>query len=284
MRPRRVLRATVVLVAALAVLAAPAWGQSPGDSAYGWVETDAGGATVGAEEAIGTPASGGTGSTDGGASPCTWTPVESELVGQQAEVIFTRMPNAQSVWYLQECTNPDGSVTATFIPVDATDPVPTVDPEALRARAQEQLRLPTPRIAMSPPGEQVVHVASWLWLDGDIWQPNSSSASAGSVTATVTATPTRTLWDMGNGDTVACDGPGVPYDPSRDDAAQSTTCSYTYRHSSAGRAGNAYLVTATVEWQLEWTVTGAPGGGALPGLTTSTSTEVLVGEVQALNQ
>jgi hypothetical protein len=129
-----------------------------------------------------------------------------------------------------------------------------------------------------------VHVASWLWLDGDLWRSHSSSASAGGVTATVTATPTRTLWDMGNGETVVCDGPGTPYDPSRADAAQSTSCSYTYRNSSAGRPGNAYPVTVTVEWQLGWTVTGAPGGGALPGLTTSTSTAVPVGEVQALNQ
>lgn len=283
MRPRLILRAMVVTGATAVALAAPVWGQSPGDSAYGWVETDDGGATVGAEETVTTPVSGGAGG-GGGTSPCTWTPVEADLVGEQAELIFTRMPNAQYAWYLQACTNPDGSVTSTFIPVEITDPEPAPDPEALRASAQEELRLPSPRIAMSPPGEQVVQVASWLWLDGGLWRPHSSSASAGGVTATVTATPTRTLWDMGNGETVVCEGPGTPYDPSRADAAQSTSCSYTYRNSSAGRPGNAYPVTVTVEWQLGWTVTGAPGGGALPGLTTSTSTTVPVGEVQALNQ
>ncbi len=283
MRPRLILRAMVVTGATAVALAAPVWGQSPGDSAYGWVETDDGGATVGAEETVTTPVSGGAGG-GGGTSPCTWTPVEADLVGEQAELIFTRMPNAQYAWYLQECTNPDGSVTSTFIPVEITDPEPAPDPEALRASAQEELRLPSPRIAMSPPGEQVVHVASWLWLDGGLWRPHSSSASAGGVTATVTATPTRTVWDMGNGETVVCDGPGTPYDPSRADAAQSTSCSYTYRNSSAGRPGHAYPMTVTVEWQLGWTVTGAAGGGALPGLTTSTSTTVPVGEVQALNQ
>jgi hypothetical protein len=282
-RPRVILRTTVVIATVTAALAAPAWGQSPGESAYGWVETGDSGATVGAEGSITTPVSGGTGG-GGGTTPCTWTPVEADLVGEQASNIFTRMPNADHAWYLQECTNPDGSVTATFVPVEVTDQGPAPDPEALRASAQEELRLPSPRVGMSPPGEQVVHVASWLWLDGDIWRPHSSSASAGGVTATVTATPTRTRWDMGNGEVVLCDGPGTPYDPSRDDASQSTTCSYTYRNSSAGRPGNAYPVTVTVEWQLGWTVTGAPGGGALPGLTTSTSTAVPVGEVQALNQ
>jgi hypothetical protein len=282
MRPRLILRATIVTGAASAALAAPAWGQSPGDSAYGWVETDDSGATVGAEETTNSGSGGASGG--GGTSPCTWRPVEPDVVGEQAELIFTRVPNAQYVWYLQECTNPDGSVSSTFVPIERNDPEPAPDPEALRASAQEDLRLPTPRIAMSPPGEQVVHVASWLWLDGDIWRSHSSSASAGGVSATVTATPTRTLWDMGNGEVVACDGPGTPYDPSRADGAQSTSCSYTYRNSSAGRPGNAYPVTVTVEWQLGWTVTGAPGGGALPGLTTSTSTAVPVGEVQALNQ
>lgn len=280
---RVILRGAVVGGAAAIALSGPAAAQSPGGSAYGWVETGTDSATVGAEETIARPVSGGSGG-GGGSSPCTWTPVEADLVGEQAELVLSRMPNAQYAWFLQDCTNPDGTVTTTFIPVEAGDAEAAPDPEALRASAQDQLRLPTPKLAMSPPGEQVVHVASWLWLDGALWRPHSSSASAGGVTATVTATPTRTLWDMGNGDVVACDGPGVPYDTSRSDTGQSTDCSYTYRTSSAGRPGNAYPVTVTVEWRLGWTVTGAPGGGALPGLTTSSTTTVPVGEVQALNQ
>jgi hypothetical protein len=265
MCPRGILRPTIVAGVAAATLVAPAFAQSPGGSRYAWADVAGDRARVGAAESVSQTA--GPTTTGGGASPCSWTPVEADLVGDQGELIFTRMPNAQYVWYLKECANADGSVTSTFIPVETTDPEPAPDPEALRASAQEELRLPTPRIALSPPGEQVVHVASWLWLDGDLWRPHSSSASAGGVTATV-----------------VCDGPGTPYDPSRADAAQSTSCSYTYRHSSAGRPGDAYPVTVTVEWRLGWTATGAPGGGALPGLTTSTSTAVPVGEVQALNQ
>jgi hypothetical protein len=283
MRARRFVRSAIVASVATAALAVPAFAQSAGDSAYGWVETGDDSATVGAEVATARPAAG-TGQSGGGSSPCTWTPVEADLVGEPAEMIFTRMPNAQYAWYLQECTNPDGTSSRTFVPVEVTDQGPAPDPEALRASAQEELRLPTPEVAMSPPGEQVVHVESWLWLDGALWRPHSSSASAGGVTATVTATPSRTVWDMGNGDVVVCDGPGVAYDTRRSAAGQSTDCSYTYRVSSAGRPGDAYPVTVTVEWELSWTVTGAPGGGALPALTTSTSTAVPVGEVQALNQ
>ena len=89
---------------------------------------------------------------------------------------------------------------------------------------------------------------------------------------------------MGNGDVVVCNDPGTPYDTSRPAAEQSTTCSYTYEHTSAGQPGDAYQVTATVEWQVSWTVTGAPGGGALPSLSTSSATSVRVAEMQALSQ
>jgi hypothetical protein len=286
-RARRVLRTAVVVSASLVAVTIPAFADEPGNSAYGWVETEQDRATVGAEQTVSLPTAPPTGGGGGGGgpSPCTWTPVEADTVGPTAEQIFTRMPNAEYLWFLRECANPDGSQSATFIPVELGDDEeePAPDPEELLARAQDELRLPSPAIAMSPPGEQVVHVASWLWLDGDIWRDRTRSASAGGVTASVTAAPIRTLWNMGNGEVVTCNGPGEPYAAGRGNADGSSSCSYTYRNSSAGRPGNTYPVTATIEWDLSWTVTGATGGGPLPGLTTSTSTAVPVGEVQALN-
>ena len=282
MRTRRVLRTTIIGSVAALTLTAPAIAQTPGSSKYAWTDAADGSATVGAEEIVSSP--GGPGGNTGGSLPCTWTPVEADTVGDTATRVFQRMPNANYAWYLQRCTDPDGSQTTQFIAVEVTDPDPAPDPEVLRARAVEELHLPTPSIAMSPPGDQVVHIASWLWLDGAMWRPHASTASAGAVTATVTAIPVRTLWDMGTGTVVVCDGPGQPYDTSRPDAAQSTSCSHTYRNSSAGLPGDAYPVTVTVEWELSWSVTGAPGGGPLPGLTTSTSTSVPVSEIQALNQ
>lgn len=100
----------------------------------------------------------------------------------------------------------------------------------------------------------------------------------------MTATPRRVIWEMGNGDTVTCAGPGTPYDPSRPSAQQTTDCAYTYRHSSAGRPRNAYRVIANVEWGVSWSVVGAAGGGSLPPLFTSSPLWVGVAELQALNQ
>ena len=283
MRARRSLRATIVLGIAAAALASPAIAQTPGGSGYAWTETREGSATVGAEQTISQQhRSRATGSS--GDPPCTWTPVEPDLVGEETLLLFTRVPNAHYAWFIKRCTNPDGSESVQYIPVAITDPAPTPDPEQLRARAVDELHLPSPTIAMSPPGDQVVHVSSWLWIDDAIWRPHTRSVSAGGVTATVTAAPTRTLWDMGNGEVVVCSGPGVPYDSATADTADPPDCSHTYRNSSAGLPGDAYQVTVTIEWGLSWSVTGAPGGGALPGLTTSTSTSVPVGEVQALNQ
>jgi hypothetical protein len=284
MRASRLMRVATVAGVAAMVLGGPAIAQSRGGSGYAWTETSDSSATVGAEDNVSSPVGPGRTGGSGGVSPCTWTRVEPDTVGEEAELIFSRMPNADYLWYLKRCTNPDGSQSSQFIPVEVAEAEPPPDPEALRARAVEELQLPSPSIAMSPPGDQIVHIASWLWLEDGIWQPHSSSASAGDVTATVTATPHRTLWDMGTGDVVVCAGPGDRYDPGRSDTEQASSCSHTYRNSSAGQPGNAYPVVVTVEWELGWTVTGAPGGGPLPALTTSTSTSVPVGELQALNQ
>jgi len=42
-------------------------------------------------------------------------------------------------------------------------------------------------------------------------------------------------------------------------------------------------VTATVEWRVSWTASGAPGGGDLGISRRSSSTSVRVAEIQVLN-
>lgn len=181
-------------------------------------------------------------------------------------------------WYWRVC--PDGSTDLIPVPVGE----PAVDPTVLRGEAVDRLALPAPAVGMNPPGDQVVHIESWLWVDKAMWTTYSESVSAGGVTTTVSAIPLSVTWEMGNGDTVVCAGPGTAYDPSRPAADQATDCAYTYRHSSAGQPGEAYQVTATVEWEVSWSVTGAAGGGALPAMLTSSSVGVRVAEMQALNQ
>ena len=162
---------------------------------------------------------------------------------------------------------------------------PPADPGDLAEEAMERTPLPEPIITMAPRPEipQLVNLPVFLWLPAEQWRPITASASAGPVTSTVTATPKRVIWDMGQGDQVVCAGPGMPYDPTLSDEANPSTCRYTYRRSSAGQPDGSFTVTATVEWETTWDVTGAAGGGGLGTVARSSSTKVTVTELHALN-
>lgn len=157
-------------------------------------------------------------------------------------------------------------------------------PAELRQQARERLVFPVLPAVLNPRTEQTVNFRTLLWIERSQWTPVSATAAVPGVVVTVTATPTRVTWSMGNGDAVECNGPGAPYDPNKSEAEQDTSCSYVYRHSSAGQPDDVYRLTTTVHWSLSWSVTGAPGGGSL-GVASRTSApvDVRVVEVQAVN-
>ena len=190
-------------------------------------------------------------------------------------------------YYWKRCGNQTVSTmeAAAFFLPGRTPGGPAVDPVQLASEALERTPLPEPKITMAPAPHipQLVNLTTYGWLPATQWRPATASASAGGVTSTVTATPKRVIWDMGQGDQVVCDGPGVPYRFDLPDEQQPSDCHYTYRRSSAGQPGNAYTVTATVEWATTWSVTGAPGGGNLGTVRRSASTQVRVAELQVVN-
>ena len=153
-----------------------------------------------------------------------------------------------------------------------------VNPVAVGEQAVQQLGLGSLSIEMAPPSgsTQLVGVATWLWIDPGAWADKTATASAGTVTATATAAPTRVVWDMGDGDTLTCDGPGTPY--SAADANGTSDCSYTWP------AAGSFTVTATVYWSVSWTAVGAAGGGNL-GVQAGppARVQVTVTESQAIN-
>jgi hypothetical protein len=281
MRTRHLLLTPVATAALLLGVASQAL--AAGDGPGGWVDVDDEGSEVDVGATDGDSTSGGR--TGGSSSGCTWELLtEGDVDGIWQQVDDDRVTDPRSYdWYWVTCPDETGGEYTDLVPVPVSDPVP-VDPTVLRDEAVETLVLPTPTIGTSPSGDQVVHVETWLWVDGAIWQPQRQSASAGAVTATVTATPRQVTWDLGNGDSVTCNGPGTAYDTSIPAEEQTTDCSYTYTSTSAGQPGDAYEVTATIEWSVEWTVSGAAGGGALPALFTAAPTSVRVAELQALNQ
>lgn len=162
---------------------------------------------------------------------------------------------------------------------------PTITPEQLALSAYRHLALPDPRIRTAPPRgkDGLVGLRHFYWAERGVWRPLKKRAQAGPVWAEVTAAPTRLVISPGDRSSVACGGPGTPYDPSRSPDRQKTDCSHFYERSSAGLPGSAYLVTADVLWTAIWVGSGGAGGG-LPSITRSTAFPVRIAEGQALIQ
>ncbi|MBB5493418.1 MULTISPECIES: hypothetical protein [Nocardiopsis] len=150
--------------------------------------------------------------------------------------------------------------------------VPQVDYEALAYEARASLSLGTPGISMSPSADApiLVRVPVWLWVDD--WDAQSATASVPGGSVTVTATPSALSWDMGDGTTVECEGPGTAYTSRvHDPAEESPDCGHTY--TSRGDRE----VAASMAWSIEWSSTSGEGG-SLPDLVTTSSVSVRVVE------
>lgn len=189
-----------------------------------------------------------------------------------------------AVQVMRVCTDRE---TGEYVDVDiitVTPPLPGafVDPARLAVMARSRLPLPLPAARMSPEGEQTANVDSWLWVDN--WAPQTRSATAGGVTTVVVATPVEQRWTFGSpSERTICSDAGTPYDLTRPASQQSTTCSYTFRHSSAGQPNDAYRVTVTLVWHVTWTSNiGASGDLGFVSRTTTIPTRVA--EHQALNE
>jgi hypothetical protein len=153
----------------------------------------------------------------------------------------------------------------------------------LAVQAMRELRLPLPDIRTAPPrgSDGLVGLRHFYWVDRAQWRPHVKRVQAGGVWAQVTATPTRLVIAPGDGTKLTCAGPGAPYDLSRAPEQQASSCVHTYQRSSAGLAGSAYRVSASVVWSAVWI--GSDGaGGVLAPVTVTATFGLRVAEGQAL--
>jgi len=160
---------------------------------------------------------------------------------------------------------------------DPGNPLGDLDVPARAAEeARKLLLIPLPAVRLSPPAgaSQLVGVPTWLWI-ADPWAPLQASATLAGVTATVTAVPVSVTWDLGDGATVACAGPGTAYDTTRSPADQHSDCTFTFQ-----RRGPRTL-TATVTYSTGWTAT-TGDGEPLDIITRATTVPIAVIEAQAL--
>lgn len=213
-------------------------------------------------------------------SQCEWrVVVEDDSTVAVYDVDGQRMYSDTGRWLGKFCDGAQVPVGDTFT-VPEGDGAP-VDPVVLARTARESVAIAVPVVATSPSADRELYtqVPTWLWLEGESWGTHTATATAGSVSATVTARPRRTVWSMGDGHTVTCDGPGVPWEEGM--AEDDTYCSHTYRTSSAGQPAGTFTISVTVHFAVTWT-SNVGEGGDLAGVGRTGSRAVRVGEIQAV--
>lgn len=272
----RLLTSALLCGAALVGLAMPAAAdERPGGSGGAYVnpqgDPTAVAGTGGA--AAGAPAGGASG------DPCFWRVlVDDDFAFAVYKLDLTRVHSQTGRW-LQYVCPPRGAVEVdgrVFIPEGGL-----VDPQQLALDAMSSVSIGSPVIRTSPSanGRLYVQVPTWLWLEGGWWTPYEATASAGRVWSTVRAVPVATTWSLGDGHTVSCRGPGTEWRPGA--AEGSSSCTYTYRNSSAGSPTGRFTVNAAITFEVSWSSNAGPGG-ALPAISRTSSVEVEVGEIQAI--
>jgi hypothetical protein len=211
--------------------------------------------------------------------------LQGEPVTAQVAMVSLQLadaPEPSGAWYVYKCTGP-GLRDGVYRPpvwMPHGQPGASPSPAELAQQARSQLRLPAPKIKANPAGDQLVGLPTWLWLDRGSWGPVSATAAVPGVSVTAVATPTSVTWSMGDGGSVTCTGPGTPFPSGGDPKSASPVCGYTYHTSSAGRPGDAFPVTATVDWTVRWS--GAGQGGTFPNITTSETLPFRVAESEAI--
>lgn len=214
-------------------------------------------------------------------------PAVFEPAGSTGSVRFAQQDDPPGAWYDYVCTGEgvrDGFFRPpVFIPdsAPAGGGTPPLSPEGVAQLAYNQLRLPAPDIRTNPAGRHLVNLPSWLWLTRSSWAPVSATASVPGVSVTATAEPESVRWQLGDGATVTCEGPGTPYRAGTDPRASSPNCGHTYRRSSLGEPDDRFAVSAMATWTVRWS--GAGRSGTFPGLTTTQETSFVVAESQAVN-
>jgi hypothetical protein len=164
-----------------------------------------------------------------------------------------------------------------------------VNPAVLAQQALATIVFPKPSGDRSPSlsllyqGLPFTYVNLWtlFWTDPATWKSLSATATLRGVSATVSAQPVELDYDPGDGgEAVACSGPGRAWTSADGNAPPSDgECAYQYKSVTAAPITS----TQTIIWQITWTGTGN-SAGELPSLSTSTSGQLRVLQVQVVNR
>ena len=164
-----------------------------------------------------------------------------------------------------------------------------VNPAVLAQEALATIVFPHPSGHRSPPETlryqalpfTYVNLWTFFWTDPATWKTLSATATLRGVSATVSAQPVELDYDPGDGGkAVACGGPGRAWTSADGNAPPSDgACAYQYKSVTA----DPITSTQTIVWTITWTGTGN-SAGELPSLSTSTSGQLRVLQVQVVNR
>jgi hypothetical protein len=235
---------------------------------------------------------GGGGNNGGGGNPTEG----EERYPCYFEKVAPQPPQSDPIWggktpqdgavFQQICIgghDPDGP-GFRFIPnaEQADLPPPPPNPAVLAQRAVEAMNLKAVPIGIAPKSEAgkvgLVGLPVWMWSTSsasNVAGPTTKSASAGGWTVTATARLQRTVWDMGDGDSVTCSGSaalGTPYKAAYGNKA-SPTCGHKYAEQGT------YQVSATSFWLIDWQGIGQTGQLSVD---LTNSVDITIGELQVL--
>ena len=181
-------------------------------------------------------------------------------------------------WLRKTC---DGTVTAVggvFIFPEGAG----YETSDVLAQAMRELDPIPPPWGASPDGvavPMVTQMPTSLWVQPSYWNGTfvvRAESPSSRVWAEAQAVPVSTTWNPGDGQLVACQGPGEA-----PDQGQPGSCSHVFAHSTAGSSGYAMTVTVTFD------VFGTTSENATPTIVgqisrTSPPALVTVGEIQAI--
>lgn len=310
------LRRPVLLVAAVTLMgvAGPARAEPPAgcvllpDGSYGCEVTARPPSNPGSGTA-GEPASTGSSSKKPGTRTCESYGVQVDCssefgvwnaaLGCWVEPMSPQPPTTDPTWkgntdgtiYWATCPDTLGAAAsggnhAFWGPTAGTAGAPAlINPADLADEAVDRMNLVGARVGATPlhqssPG--VVGIQTWLWIDGadeHSWGPNTATASSGGVSVSATAKATKVVWDMGDGTKVTCRNPGTEWTPAKG-AVDSPTCGHTYLVDSGDQPEDAYTITATTHWKVDWS--GAGQSGTITFTLTGPTRQLEVVELQAL--
>lgn len=166
---------------------------------------------------------------------------------------------------------------------------PLVTPATLAGQAFRTITFPKPSGDRSPSSSHIfdgypftyVDLPTFFWTSADTWTARSATASLDGLSATVTARPTELVYDPGDGgQPTVCRGPGRPWTIADGNGPPTGgACAYTYRKVTSAPITS----TQTIVWQITWVGTGGTGG-EIPSLSTSTTGQLQVLQVQVVNR